>query len=130
VAEGYLAPRSQEAVDEILAGGFGAFVENRHLAGIAAILAHGENAAELASLYTLTRFVGEGIGSHLVAFGLQEARDLGRSAVFACTTSERVGAFFLRHGFREAAHDDLPDSKWADYDAERRAKLRCYRIDV
>jgi hypothetical protein len=26
VAEGYLAPRSRDGVDEILAGGFGAFV--------------------------------------------------------------------------------------------------------
>jgi amino-acid N-acetyltransferase len=130
-AEGYLAPRSQEDVDEILAGGFGAFVETRHLAGIAALLTgYADDAAELASLYALTRFLGEGVGGHLVAFALERARELGKRYVFACTTSERVGSFFARNGFREVGHDDLPAAKWADYDAERRAKVRCYRIDL
>lgn len=130
VAEGYLAPRSQQDVDEVLAGGFGAFVEDRHLAGIAALLTgHADGAAELASLYTLTRFVGEGVGGHLVAFAAARARALDRSCLFACTTSDRVGAFFLRHGLREVAQDEVPASKWADYDAERRERVRCYRID-
>jgi len=43
VAEGYLAPRSPEAVERVLANGFGAFVEGRHLAGIGALL-HWEQA--------------------------------------------------------------------------------------
>jgi amino-acid N-acetyltransferase len=130
VAEGYLAPRSSEDVDEILAGGFGAFVEDRHLAGIAALLEHGEDAAELASLYTLTRFVGEGIGGHLVAFSLARARSLGRRYVFACTTSERVGAFFVRHGFLAVPQDEVPASKWEGYDAARRARVRCFRHEL
>jgi amino-acid N-acetyltransferase len=130
-AEGYLAPRSQEDVDEILAAGFGAFVENHHLAGIAALLAgYADGGAELASLYALTRFLGEGVGGHLVAFGIERARELGRSYVFACTTQERVGAFFARNGFREATQDEVPAEKWADYDAERRARVRCYRRDL
>jgi amino-acid N-acetyltransferase len=129
-AEGYLAPRSADDVDEILAGGFGAFVEDRHLAGIAALLLHGGNSAELASLYTLTRFVGEGVGGHLVAFGLALARELGRAYVFACTTSERVGSFFERQGFRPVAQGEVPPSKWDDYDAERRERVRCFRFDL
>jgi N-acetylglutamate synthase-like GNAT family acetyltransferase len=129
-AEGYLAPRSAEDVDEILAGGFGAFVEDRHLAGIAALLEHGQDAAELASLYTLTRFVGEGVGGHLVAFSLSLAREQGRAYVFACTTSERVGAFFERHGFRPVPQDEVPATKWASYDAERRERVRCFRYDL
>jgi len=130
-AEGYLAPRSQEDVDAILAGGFGAFVDTRHLAGIAALLTgYGDDAAELASLYALTRFLGEGVGGHLVAFALERARELRRRYVFACTTSERVGAFFARNGFREVSPDELPAAKWADYDAERRARVRCFRFDL
>ncbi|HEX2483776.1 MAG TPA: GNAT family N-acetyltransferase [Myxococcota bacterium] len=128
-AEGYLAPRSAEDVDEILAGGFGAFVEDRHLAGIAALLDHGE-AAELASLYTVTRFVGEGVGGHLVAFSLALAREQGRAYVFACTTSDRVGAFFLRQGFAAVSQDEVPASKWASYDAERRERVRCFRYEL
>ena len=129
-AEGYLAPRSSEDMDEILAGGFGAFVEDRHLAGIAALLEHGDDAAELASLYTLTRFVGEGVGGHLVAFSLARARSLGRRYVFACTTSERVGAFFERQGFAAVSQDDVPATKWEAYDAERRARVRCFRYEL
>jgi N-acetylglutamate synthase-like GNAT family acetyltransferase len=130
-AEGYLAPRTQEDVDEILAGGFGAFVERRHLAGICALLtSHGENAAELASLYALTRFLGEGVGGHLVAFALERARELGKGYVFACTTQERIAAFFTRYGFREVAQAEVPTSKWADYDAERKARVRCFRFDL
>lgn len=129
VAEGYLAPRSPEDVDEILAGGFGAFVEDRHLAGIAALLECGD-AAELASLYTLTRFFGEGVGGHLVAFSLERARALARRYVFACTTSERVGAFFERHGFRPVSQDDVPAAKWAHYDPTRRPLVHCFRHDL
>jgi N-acetylglutamate synthase-like GNAT family acetyltransferase len=130
-AEGYLAPRSQEDVDEILAGGFGAFVETRHLAGIAALLSgYSDGGAELASLYALTRFLGEGVGGHLVGFALERARELGRRYVFACTTQERVGSFFVRQGFREVDSGSLPGEKWADYDAERRARVRCYRIEL
>jgi amino-acid N-acetyltransferase len=130
-AEGYLAPRSQEDVDEILAAGFGAFVENHHLAGIAALLTgYADNGAEVASVYALTRFLGEGVGGHLVAFAVERARELGRSYVFACTTSERIGAFFARSGFREATHEEVPAEKWADYDPERRARVQCYRRDL
>ena len=129
--EGYLAPRSEAQVDRVLAGGFGAFIEGRHLAGVAALLVDdAARVGEIAALYTLTRFLGEGVGVHLVRFALERARELGLSAVFACTTAERVGAFFERQGFREADPAELPAGRWDDYDGERRARLRCYRFDV
>lgn len=131
VEEGYLARRSSEELDRVLAHAFGAFVEGRHLAGMAALLHHPEGGeSELVSLYTLTRFLGEGIGGHLVAFAVERAREAGRRGLFACTTRERVGAFFLRHGFREVPPERLPASKWVDYPAARRASLRCYRLDL
>lgn len=127
VAEGFLAPRPAAEVDRVLASGFGAFVEGRHLAGIAALLVHGRaRAGEIASLYTLTRFLGEGIGRDLMAFALERARELGLRRVFACTTSERVGAFFERQGFDRVRPGELPKSKWRGYDVARRRRLRCY----
>jgi amino-acid N-acetyltransferase len=127
VEEGYLMERSEEAVDAILASGFGAFVEGRHLAGIGALLPGGaERSGEIASLYTLTRFLGEGVGGSLLGFACSWARELGLSWVYACTTSERVGAFFERNGFRGVAHQDIPAAKWRGYDAERRSRVRCY----
>jgi amino-acid N-acetyltransferase len=129
--EGFLASRSEAEVDEVLATGFGAFVEGRHLAGIGALVPSPDRAsAEIASLYTLTRFLGEGVGFSLVAHALEESARRGYRFVFSCTTSERVGAFFERNGFRAVAPDELPAAKWEGYDPERRARVRCYRRDL
>ena len=131
VDEGYLAPRTPEEIEEILASGFGAFVEDRHLAGIGALLIEPVGrAGEIASLYTLTRFLGEGVGTHLVAFAVELGRRQKLAYVFACTTSPRVCAFFERNGFRPASPDELPPSKWRGYDPERRARVSCYRRDL
>jgi N-acetylglutamate synthase-like GNAT family acetyltransferase len=127
VEEGYLVERSGEEVDAILASGFGAFVAGRHLAGIGALLPGGEErSGEIASLYTLTRFLGEGVGGSLVGFACSWAREMGLSHVYACTASDRVGAFFERNGFREVSRDEIPQAKWHDYDPERRSRVRCY----
>lgn len=129
--EGYLAPRTPEQIDEVLASGFGAFVEGRHLAGIGALLVlHGARVGEIASLYTLTRFLGEGVGGHLVAFAARRARSLDLDAVVACTTSDPVGSFFERQGFRVVPPEEIPSEKWRHYDPERRARVRCYRLDL
>lgn len=131
VSEGYLAPRSEEQVEQVLANGFGAFVEGRYLAGIGALLPYVEvPAAEIASLYTLTRFTGEGVGGHLVAFAVERARAEGCDFVFACTTSPRVVAFFERNGFRPVAPTELPEAKWRGYDADRRRSVHSLRRDV
>jgi N-acetylglutamate synthase-like GNAT family acetyltransferase len=61
-----------------------------------------------------------------VGFACSRARELGLSEVYACTTSERVGAFFERNGFREGAKEEIPGSKWRSYDPERRSRVRCY----
>jgi len=130
-AEGYLAPRTPEAVDWLLADGFGAFVEGRHLAGIGALRRPpGAEAGEVASLYTLTRFEGEGVGSHLVGYAIARARELGLAYVYACTTSARVGAFFERLGFRAVGQEWVPAEKWEAYDPDRRRRLSCFRHDL
>ncbi len=128
VAERYLAPRSEEETLRILGGGFGAFVEARYLAGIGALLSWGgatDRVGEIASLYTLTRFVGEGVGGHLVNFAVERARGQGCSSVFACSTSERVISFFERQHFRRVAAKELPAEKWHGYDPARREIVQC-----
>ncbi len=127
--EGYLAPRSDAEIDRMLGSGFGAFVEGRYLAGIGALLRWGDT-GEISSLYTLTRFLGEGVGQHLVAHAVQRAAELGLGSIFACTTSERVASFFTRQGFVEADPAELPPEKWSGYDPARRAKLRCLRREI
>ncbi len=131
VSEGYLLNRNDAAVDAVLAHGFGAFVEDRHLAGIGALLPGGDGVSgEIASLYALTRFLGEGVGVSLAQWGVAEARRLGLAYAFACTTSERVGLFFQRQGFREVPQDQVPDRRWLGYDPERRMQVRCFRLDL
>ena len=131
VAEGFLAPRSGEAIEQVLANGFGAFVRGRHLAGIAALLRYDDyGTGEIVSLYTLTRFLGEGIGGHLVAHACERARELGCRSVVAVTTSERVAGFFGRNGFRRVSADAVPASKWRGYDSERRSRAHCLCRDL
>jgi amino-acid N-acetyltransferase len=131
VEDGFLAPRPTEELERVLASGMGAFVEGRHLAGIGALLEHREaGAAEIAALYTLTRFAGEGVGGHLVRFAVERARDRGFASVFACTTAESVASFFEGQGFGRVAHEDLPPGKWRGYDPERRARVRCVQLDL
>lgn len=131
VEEGYLLSRSEQEVEASLTNGFGAFIEGRHLAGICALLPYPEDrAGELASLYALTRFLGEGVGAHLLRHAVECAEAAGLEYVFACTTSERVEAFFLRSGFRPATRDELPKSKWEHYGADRLEEVRCLRRDL
>lgn len=131
VDEGYLTPRSEAERDRILAGGFGAFVGGSHLAGIGALLVYEEEGAgEISALYTLTRFQGEGVGSHLVAHALEVAGLRGLKRVVACTTQAPVGAFFERQGFTPVDADSLPPRRWSGYDPARRRRLRCYQSAV
>jgi amino-acid N-acetyltransferase len=131
MTEGYLAPRSPEQIERVLASGFGAFVGGNHLAGIGTQLMYSSaRAAEIACLYTLTRFLGEGVGGHLVRYASETAKRDGCAYLFACTTSERVIAFFGRNGFRCIDADTLPAEKWRDYDPARRANVRCLRRDL
>jgi N-acetylglutamate synthase-like GNAT family acetyltransferase len=131
VSEGYLASRSPEELDRVFANGYGAFVDGRHLAGIGALLpCVGASAGEIVSLYTLTRFLGEGVGGHLVAALCDTARDRGFRFVFACTTTERVAGFFERNGFRRVPEDEIPEEKWRHYDPRRRPEVRCVRKDL
>lgn len=131
VSEGYLAPRSDEEIDRVFANGIGAFVEGRHLAGIGALFPlEAANCGEIASLYTLTRFLGEGVGGHLVSALVECARNLGYDFVFACTTTDQVAGFFERQGFRRVPCEKIPDDKWRNYDPLRRPRVRSLLRDL
>ena len=77
-----------------------------------------------------TRFVGEGVGGHLLRFATDRARGAGLGAIFACTTSTPVEKFFLRHGFSAVEPGALPASKWHDYPESRRTALRCLALEI
>lgn len=130
-ADGYLMPRDAAARDRILAHAVGLFIEGRYLAGLGALLPHPEErAVEVACLYALTRYAGEGVGAQILAHAIEQARGEGLAYLFCCTTSERVERFFERSGLRVVGPDEVPKSKWQGYDAERRRRVRCLRIDL
>ena len=70
------------------------------------------------------------VGAHLVRFALEWATELGVDYAFACTTSDRVVAFFERHGFRRVGPEEIPAEKWRGYPPERRSSLQCLRREV
>ncbi len=132
VREGALARRSRSELDEILSCGYGAFIEGRDLAGVASLLKYPRDpglgrAAEIACLYTLTRFLGEGVGVELVEHALRDARRAKFDFAFACTAVDAAARFFSRQGFVRVARSKVPAEKWAGYDTRRRARVRVYR---
>jgi len=130
-ADGFLVPRGPDARDSILANGVGVFIEGQYLAGVGALLPYEQDGAmEVASLFALTRYIGEGAGGHIVRYAVDVARQQGLRYVFGCTTSDRVKLFFESHGFRSVGPDEVPKRKWIDYDPERRARLHCLRLDL
>jgi len=131
--EGVLKFRTPEEVAALLVNAYGATIGAHHLAGICALLTDpyaAERAGEIAGLYAITRFKGEGVGGRLVARALADARAAKLAYVFACTTEERAQAFFKRQGFRRMRASDVPAAKWAGYDRKRKAHVAIYRIDL
>jgi len=131
--EGLLKPRSPSEIAEVLAGGFGATICSRHLAGVAGLLTAPyaeERAGEIVGLYTITRFKGEGLGGRLVRELLDQAERQGLRYVFACAVDERAQQFFERQGFVRVSHGEVPAAKWKAYDARRRARVSVFRRDL
>lgn len=131
VEEGFLVPRNDQQLEAVLTNAFGVFVERRYLAGIGALIPHpASGAGELGSLYTLTRFAGEGVGGHLIAHACEAARRQGLDYIYACTTQPRVVRFFGDHGFAVVSPDAIPPEKWSDYPAARRREVTCLRREI
>lgn len=131
--EGYLKPRDEAEIAQILLNGFGATIGTHHLAGVCGLLTEryrGDRAAEISGLYTVTRFKSEGVGARLLARATAEARDMGLDYVFACTVDERAATFFRRHGFAPVGTGDVPAAKWKGYDADRRSRLQVLRCEL
>jgi N-acetylglutamate synthase-like GNAT family acetyltransferase len=130
---GYLKARSPGEIDHLLLHGYGARLGAApgELAGFCALLPYvDENAGEIAGLYTITRFQGEGIGGRLVTHMIEEGQKRGFSYLFAITTQEGAQRLFERHGFRRVSSEDVAASKWCGYDPERKKQIAVYRREL
>jgi amino-acid N-acetyltransferase len=131
--EGYLKARSPEEIDQLLLHGYGARLGAApgELAGFCALLPYAEDkAGEIAGLYTITRFQGEGIGGRLVTNMVEEGKKKGFEYLFAVTTQEGAQRLFERHGFCRAASEAVAAAKWRGYDPERKKQIAVYRREL
>jgi len=131
--EGYLKARTPQEIGQLLMHGYGARLgaSTGELAGFCALLSYAtDNAAELAGLYTITRFQGEGIGSRLIATVIAEGEQRGLSYLFAVTIQEGAQRLFERHGFRPVAPEQVPAAKWRGYDLQRKQQVMVYRREL
>ena len=135
--EGFLLPRNPTEIANLLPSCFGYRVGDEHLAGVCALLTEPyrrERAGEITGLYTLTRFLGEGVASELIKEVIAEAQARRLTYVFACTSEERAARFFgrLRIGklkFRRVGPKMVAPHKWRGYEQSRIARLSIFRCD-
>ena len=136
--EGFLLPRSEPEIAGLLPSCFGYRVGDEHLAGVCALLTEPyrrERAGEITALYTLTRFLGEGVASELVKEVITEAQARRLTYVFACTSEDRAARFFgrLKIGklkFRRVGPKAVAAPKWRGYEKSRIGRLSIFRCDL
>jgi N-acetylglutamate synthase-like GNAT family acetyltransferase len=112
--EGFLLPRDAAERGRLLLGAYGAWFEGR-LAGIASLETDAyrrQRAAEIVGLYTITRFVGEGVGVRVIEALVAAAEAASCKSIFACTSDARAARFFDRHGFERVDPAAVPKRKW------------------
>ena len=134
VADGVLKPRGRSDIARMAVGGLGARVlRTGHLAGIVGLHPHAYTAdgvGEVSGLITVSAFSGAGAGALLLDGLVHRAGERGLRAVFAVTISDTAARFFVRNGFREVGRDEVPPSKWHDYDQARLVTARCFWRDI
>jgi N-acetylglutamate synthase-like GNAT family acetyltransferase len=130
---GYLKPRTPHDMARLLLHGYVARLGPASMepAGFCALLPYADaQAAEIAGLFTITRYQGEGVGGRLVEALVREAHRQGLTYVFACTTQPGAQRLFVRQGFQQVALEAVAAEKWHGYDPARRAQVAVYRRDL
>lgn len=127
--EGALKKRTPSEISQLLLHGYGARLgTERDLVGLCALLPYiADNAGEIAGLYTLRRFHGEGIGSRLVGKAITEGQARGLTYLFACTNQAGARRLFERFDFHQVKPDAVPATKWHAYAPERKRAISVYK---
>ena len=127
--EGALKKRTPSEISQLLLHGYGARLgTERDLVGLCALLPYiADNAGEIAGLYTLRRFHGEGIGSRLVGKAITEGQARGLAYLFACTNQAGAQRLFERFDFHQVKPDAVPATKWHAYAPERKRAISVYK---
>ncbi|MFO7850451.1 MAG: GNAT family N-acetyltransferase, partial [Spirochaetia bacterium] len=94
--------------------------------GCAALHLYRNGYGEIAAIAVDRHFASMGIGSRLVGYLFQRAREIGLQRVFAFTT--QTSDWFERLGFREGHLSDIPEQKRAHYNRQRNSKILVYDL--
>ena len=120
-ADGTLVKRSRELL-EIEIGRFFVLEHDRRVVACAALYPFpDEGAGELACLAVHPDYRNAGAGERLLRRVESEARRQHMTRLFVLTT--RATHWFIEHGFADSSVDDLPASKQALYNYQRRSKV-------
>ncbi len=120
-ADGTLVKRSRELL-EIEIGRFLVLEHDSRVVACAALYPFpDEGAGELACLAVHPGYRNAGAGERLLHRVESEARRQHMARLFVLTT--RATHWFIEHGFVESSVDDLPGSKQALYNYQRRSKV-------
>ncbi len=83
---------------------------------------------ELGKFATLPRYQGKGRARELAQYLIERAVSEGFQGIFALTTQERMGRFFLSLGFDEIAREGLPREWSARYDLSRPSRAYLMKL--
>jgi amino-acid N-acetyltransferase len=90
---------------------FSVYEKQKRILGVCALHISWEALAEIRSLAVDEGHLTQGIGTQLLKYKLQEAKELGASQVFVLTYKPQ---FFQQHGFHIIEKSKLPHKIWAD----------------
>nr|CRH04691.1 putative Amino-acid N-acetyltransferase [Candidatus Magnetococcus massalia] len=136
--EGFLMQRPESHLYTLIHQGWGGFVGEgsgmaANMAGVVGLMTAPyvqRRMGEVISIYTLTRYKGNGVGGHLLAQLADYGRELGLQKLFATTVSPRVADFFQRNGYAQVSAESLPAEKWQGYDPQRRERAFCLMLSL
>lgn len=83
--------------------------------------------AEVAAVAVDETYVGMGIGTRIVSFLIDRARQAGLRQLYALTT--QTADWFLQFGFREGGVEDLPPAKRRYYNRSRNSRVLLLDLD-
>ncbi|SIN75233.1 N-acetylglutamate synthase [Sulfurivirga caldicuralii] len=117
---GILVRREREKLEAEIAN-FLVVVRDGHIIGCAALYPLDEHAAEVACFAVDPAYRGQGIGVSLLHAIEARACSLGLQRLYLLTTQTQH--WFTQHGFVEVNPEDLPESRQALYNWQRRSRV-------
>jgi amino-acid N-acetyltransferase len=125
VKEGILVPRDRQSLHSLYHD-FVVFDVDGTVHGCAAFHSFGNKQGEIAAVAVDGLYSGSGIGSRLVSYLLERAREQGFHQVFVLTT--RTADWFERRGFQRAGLEEIPEKKRQQYNSVRNSSVLVYRF--